>query len=80
MSNTARPSTPAAQTQKPTAPIPETPPDTYTLSTKQFSKRYLVEPATVRRSFCVNGHYMGIVPIKLPNRRLAWPQDGPAQQ
>jgi len=54
--------------------------DMYTLTTKEFAKGYLVEPATVRRSFCMNGHYMGIVPVKLRNRRLAWPKDEQAQQ
>lgn len=44
------------------------------ISTKQFAKKYLVQPDTVRRSLCVNGHYCGIVPEKLPNGRLGWPE------
>ncbi|MDT8380535.1 MAG: hypothetical protein RQ739_16765, partial [Desulfotignum sp.] len=34
-----------------------------------------VEPATTRRGLCVNGHYMGIKPLKLPNGRLLWPEN-----
>ena len=42
-------------------------------STKEFAEVLKVEPATVRRSLCVNGHYLGIRPVKLPNGRLLWP-------
>lgn len=34
-----------------------------------------VQPASVRHSVCVNGHYLGIVPQKLPNGRLLFPAD-----
>lgn len=34
-----------------------------------------VQPASVRRSVCINGHYLGIVPRKLPNGRLLFPAD-----
>lgn len=29
-----------------------------------------IKPATIRRAYCVDGHYMGVVPEKLPNGRL----------
>lgn len=50
------------------------------METKSFTTRDLaallhVEQATVRRSFCVNGHYLGLRPVKLPNNRLLWPKD-----
>lgn len=32
-----------------------------------------VKGESIRRSLSVNGHYMGIKPVKLPNRRLMWP-------
>ena len=43
------------------------------LSTKEFALELHVKDESVRRSLCVNGHYMGIRPIKLPNGRLLWP-------
>ena len=42
-------------------------------TTEDFAKLFKVKPATVRRGLCVNGHYLGIQPIKLPNGRLLWP-------
>ena len=44
------------------------------LPTESFVKPMDVKPSTARRSLCVNGHYLGIVPIKLPNGRLLWPK------
>lgn len=29
-----------------------------------------VKPQTLHRSLCVNGHYLGLVPERLPNGRL----------
>lgn len=43
------------------------------VTTKQFSKMLGVNPDTVRRGLCVNGHYLGLKPIKMPNRMLMWP-------
>lgn len=34
------------------------------------------KPATLRRGLCINGHFMGIRPVKLPGgktARLLWP-------
>lgn len=47
------------------------------VSTKVFASKRLVKDSTVRESYCRHGHYFGIRPIKLPNRRLAWPDDDP---
>jgi hypothetical protein len=44
-------------------------------STEEFAKNLKVKGASVRRSLCVNGHYLGIRPVKLPNNRLLWPSD-----
>jgi hypothetical protein len=42
------------------------------LSTKEFASYFRVEPQTIRRALCVDGHYLGIKPLKLPNHRLLW--------
>ena len=43
--------------------------------TSEFSQLLGVKPETVRRSYSVNGHYMSIIPRKMPNGRLMWPKD-----
>ncbi len=45
------------------------------IPTDQFAKKHQVKPNTVRSAYCRDGHYMGIRPIKLPNRFLAWPDE-----
>jgi len=44
------------------------------LTTEEFARRLGVKSHTVRRGLCVNGHYLGARPVKLPNRRLLWPE------
>jgi hypothetical protein len=46
------------------------------LTTEEFAQGLGVKAPTVRRGLCVNGHYLGVRPIKLPNRRLLWPEKG----
>lgn len=43
--------------------------------TGKFAEIFKVKGASVRRAYCVNGHYMGIRPVKLPNGRLLWPEE-----
>ena len=43
------------------------------LSTREIAIRFRVNPETIRRALCVDGHYMGLNPLKLPNGRLLWP-------
>ena len=43
------------------------------LSTNEAAERIGMKPATLRHSLCLRGHYMGLRPVKLPNRRLVWP-------
>ncbi len=43
------------------------------ITTKQLSKMLGVNSDTIRRGLCVNGHYLGLKPIKMPNRMLMWP-------
>jgi hypothetical protein len=42
------------------------------LITEELAKLFRVEPQTIRRGYCICGHYMGLKPLKLPNRRLLW--------
>lgn len=42
------------------------------LTTEEFVEPLKVKPSTARRGFCVRGHYMGVIPKKLPNGRLLW--------
>ena len=53
---------------------PNTGPDTTPgVSTKEFAKRYLVLPESVRKRWSVTGSYFGVVPRRLSNGRLSWP-------
>jgi hypothetical protein len=45
------------------------------ISTKEFASLFRVDSQTIRRGYCVNGHYMGLKPVKLPNGRLLWPEN-----
>jgi len=45
------------------------------LTTEEIARLLRVKSGTVRRGYCVNGHYMGIRPLKLPNGRLLWPKN-----
>lgn len=49
------------------------PDDLYHLSTNDFAEQYLVLPQSVRKRYSKTGSYHGVVPKKLPNRRLLWP-------
>lgn len=43
------------------------------VGTEAFAEMMLVEAETVLKSHSKNGHYCGIRPTRLPNRKLAWP-------
>lgn len=45
------------------------------IDTKELAKILLCNPNTPRRSLCINGHYLGLRPTKLPNGRLLWDRD-----
>jgi hypothetical protein len=45
------------------------------LPTRDAAQVFGVQGQTLRRAYCVDGAYMGIVPLKLPNSRLLWPTD-----
>lgn len=42
-------------------------------STGAFAAAVDVEPQSILKAHSKDGHYCGVRPIKLPNRRLAWP-------
>lgn len=44
-------------------------------STDETAAFFKVKPQTVRAGLCRDGHYMGMRPLKLPNRLLLWPAD-----
>ena len=42
-------------------------------STKVLAEHLKIKPQTIRAAFCRDGHYYGLRPVKMPNRRLLWP-------
>lgn len=44
------------------------------LPTTEIASSLGVKPSTMSRGLCVNGHYLGMKPRKLPNGRLLWPK------
>ena len=40
------------------------------IDTKELADLLRCKPDTPRRALCIQGHYMGLRPIKLPNGRL----------
>lgn len=46
--------------------------NTKQLSTNELAALGKVVPQSIRAAVCRNGHWMGLRPIKLPNRRLLW--------
>ena len=41
-------------------------------STDEAAAVLKVRPQTIRAGLCRDGHYMGLRPSRLPNRRLLW--------
>lgn len=42
------------------------------IQTFEFARAFSRTSQTIRKSYCITGHYLGIRPIKLGNR-LMWP-------
>jgi hypothetical protein len=42
------------------------------LSTEALAAKFSAQPQTPRASYCRHGHWMGMIPTKLPNGRLLW--------
>ena len=45
------------------------------LTTAEAAALARVRQTTLREAVCRNGHWCGVRPTKLPNRRLRWPID-----
>ena len=45
------------------------------LTTEQVAGQAQLKAQSLRAAFCRDGHWCGIRPNKLPNRRLLWPAD-----
>ncbi|EXI63724.1 MAG: hypothetical protein AW08_03911 [Candidatus Accumulibacter adjunctus] len=54
---------------------PSTRPAAARLSTESAAARLFLRPQTLRAALCRSGHFMGMIPIKLPNGRLLWDAD-----
>ena len=63
------------KSQQPTGPAAEEVANCYRLSTDQYAAQNLVQPQTVRKQVAATGTYFGVRPIRLPNRRLLWPDN-----
>ena len=45
------------------------------ITTEELCSILKIKPGTVRRGYCIHGSYFGLVPTKLPNRRLLWDKE-----
>ncbi|MCV2370017.1 DNA-binding protein [Roseateles oligotrophus] len=54
---------------------PGSAPGRYGLSTDEFAAQHRVLAQSIRKQLWANGSYFGIVPLRLPNRKLLWPKD-----
>ena len=54
------------------------------MTNSQFAKKIGIRPESLHARICRYGSYFGVVPDKLPNGRLIWPDDAferlPSQQ
>lgn len=47
----------------------------YRLSTEELAAQLKLKPQTLRKRYSQTGAYFGVIPQKLANRRLLWPDD-----
>lgn len=59
----------------PKAPRNSAPTAARKISTEELAARLLVKEQTIRAGLCRAGHYLGLRPVKLANRRLLWDAD-----
>lgn len=45
------------------------------MNTEQLAEALHLKPQSIRKRFYETGSYYGLIPVKLPNRRLVWPPD-----
>lgn len=63
---------PSARPAAANAPRISAPATSRKLSTDEFAEWLHVKSQTIRAGLCRDGHYLGLRPVKLPNRRLLW--------
>lgn len=44
-------------------------------STEELGALSKNKPTSIRSAYSRQGHWLGLKPVKLPNRRLLWPAD-----
>ena len=49
------------------------------MNTRQFAARINILPQSIHARYCRAGSYFGVVPEKLPNGHLVWPDDAVEQ-
>lgn len=42
------------------------------ITTKDLAEALNVQQQSIRAALCRSGHYLGLIPVKLPNRRMLW--------
>ena len=58
----------------PEAPaLPTTDAAAFTLTTAEFAARHGIKAQSLRVRLSKTGHYFGVRPLKLANRRVLWP-------
>ena len=45
------------------------------ITTEEAAERMRNRPQTWRAAYCRDGHFHGLIPVKLPSRRLLWDAD-----
>lgn len=45
------------------------------LTTAELADLLKIRPQTLHKGLCLHGHYLGLKPLKMPNRRLLWPAE-----
>ena len=45
------------------------------MTTNELAKALGLSPESLRQAHSKQGNYYGLVPLKLPNSRLLWPDD-----
>ncbi len=49
------------------------------MTTNDFADQINILGSSIHRRVCITGSYYGVVPTKVPNGRLDWPDDARAQ-
>lgn len=49
------------------------------LTTEQLAAEIHMQPQSIRKRWSQTGSFWNVIPLKLPNRKLAWPIDAVRQ-